>query len=82
MASLQAGSSLGKQGRRQEGAELSWDVGFVVLGRAGAERSQRILSRIRYQVNSYLFGMYSNARAVLGKGRGEDRGRRLKTRQS
>jgi hypothetical protein len=40
----------------------------VVLGRAGAERSQRIVARIRYQVNNYLLGMYSNTCSVLGKG--------------
>jgi hypothetical protein len=45
----------------------------VVLGRAGSERSQRIIARIRYQVNNYLLDMYSNARAILGKGRREER---------
>ena len=71
VASLQAGSSLGARGNRGASAKLFRDERFVVLGRAGAERSHRIIAQIRYQVNNYLLDMYSNARAVLGKGRGE-----------
>jgi hypothetical protein len=72
VASLQAGSFLGARGNREASAELFRDVGFVVLGRAGAGCSQRIVAQNRYQVNNYLLGMYSNTCSDLGKGR--DRG--------
>ena len=70
---FEAESRQGKRGKREASAKLFRDGGFVVLGLAGAKHSRRIIARIRYHVNNYLLGMYSNACAILGKGHGKER---------
>ncbi len=65
VASLQAGSFPGGRRNRDASAEQFRDGVRVADERAGTERSQRIVVRSRYQLNNYLLGTYSNARAVL-----------------